>query len=287
MYNKLFINPAFAGHYEEITLTAVYRNQWSGFPGAPETGLVSANIPFEQRRVGLGLNISQASLGVTDRLTFDVNYAYRVPLSTGHLSIGLAASVRQFKVDFTDPRLFAIHDLSQDVAIDPIKESRSLLNFGTGVYFQARDYYVGFSIPRILSSDLDFDEAFNKSQEVQHVYLMGGMVFPISADWVLKPQALIKYVSQTPIDLDLNISLQFQEKLTAGLTFRTGGDGGQLVESVDLILGVQFLNQWRLGFAYDYTLSSIRQYENGSIEVLVQYFIPQKIKQDIINPRYF
>ena len=35
-FNELVINPAYAGSQVQLSLTAMYRNQWVNFPGAPE-----------------------------------------------------------------------------------------------------------------------------------------------------------------------------------------------------------------------------------------------------------
>ena len=42
--NKLYLNPAFAGSQEGLTLSTAYRNQWSYVPGGFNTYAVSADI---------------------------------------------------------------------------------------------------------------------------------------------------------------------------------------------------------------------------------------------------
>jgi len=37
MFNGLFINPAYAGSQEAISMMAIYRQQWVGVDGAPRT----------------------------------------------------------------------------------------------------------------------------------------------------------------------------------------------------------------------------------------------------------
>ena len=55
MYNMNVVNPAYAGSKEGLSLTALYRKQWSGLDGAPETFTFSAHAPFGDK-VGLGLS---------------------------------------------------------------------------------------------------------------------------------------------------------------------------------------------------------------------------------------
>src|SRR5687768_15847649 len=64
MFNGLVINPAYAGSAETFTATALFRKQWVGMTGAPETQTFSAHSPVDdvvnRRRPG-----SPVSLGVT------------------------------------------------------------------------------------------------------------------------------------------------------------------------------------------------------------------------------
>ena len=36
IYSGLLINPAYAGSQDALNITAAYRNQWTGFEGAPK-----------------------------------------------------------------------------------------------------------------------------------------------------------------------------------------------------------------------------------------------------------
>ena len=72
------------------------------------------------------------------------------------------------------------------------------------------------------------------------------------------------------------------------MTYRTGGSNGNVGESLDIMVGLQVTDQLMLGIAQDFTLSDLRQYDQGSIELLLHYRVigsgPQK---KIANPRFF
>ena len=104
----------------------------------------------------------------------------------------------------------------------------------------------------------------------------------------MTPQILYKVAKNSPGDLDLNFSFTFKDILTTGFTIRTGGSENGIAESLDIILGIQVSKKLLFSFAYDYTLSDIGDYENGSLEFLLNYrFIPGKKEQETTNPRYF
>ena len=52
MYNTLSVNPAYAGSRGELSMTAIYRSQWTGLDGAPETFNINFHSPIRNSRVG-------------------------------------------------------------------------------------------------------------------------------------------------------------------------------------------------------------------------------------------
>jgi len=44
MYNMSVVNPAYAGSKDAVSMGALYRKQWAGFDGAPETGTFSSIV---------------------------------------------------------------------------------------------------------------------------------------------------------------------------------------------------------------------------------------------------
>ena len=92
MYNKLAINPAFAGALPSTSFGLLYRNQWMGFEGSPVTQSLSANIPFLDQRVGVGANLIHSTIGISDMWTLSGMYAYRLPMGNGFISCLLYTS---------------------------------------------------------------------------------------------------------------------------------------------------------------------------------------------------
>lgn len=288
MYNKLALNPAFAGNEEYLTATMIYRDQWIGFPGAPNAQVLNINLPRLGPRVGLGFNIERQSIGITEKITYEGMYAYKFFLGKGTLSMGINVSGRNYILDYTDPRLYAVQDIRLDPSIPQTQESRNLFNAGFGLYYNTNNFYIGGSIPRMIRGDLDFDENQLFSTEVRHLLVMTGGTFILDKDWRLTPQFLFKAAENTPFSFDINISTTWKEIYTTGLTYRTGGNQNDWGESIDVIFGFQISERMLMGFAYDIQLAKIRNSSSGSIELMLNYvFVPKKIKTVVINPRYF
>lgn len=78
MFNKMAYNPAYAGSFESPTLTAIYRKQWIGLEGSPETQVLSYNQRMLNNRVGIGGTLTRSVIGITRNITLDVPYAYQI-----------------------------------------------------------------------------------------------------------------------------------------------------------------------------------------------------------------
>lgn len=288
MYYKLGYNPGFAGAREAPCVSAIYRNQWLGIDGAPQMQILSFNMPLLNQRIGVGANLVRQSVGITELITFDGVYSYRFPLWRGYLGIGIQGSIRSLSINYQDPRLKGTQSIDIDPAVPDLSQRRFLFNFGTGLYYQGEKFYVGLSAPRLLPSNIDFAETEQEvSREVQHVYLMGGFSIDLGEKVRLQPQMLVKFVPNTPIDADVNLSAIFSERYTTGLSYRLGGSSSGFGESVSILLAGQLSKMILLGFSYDITLSELRDFNTGSMEVLLRACFGKSEGEDIVNPRFF
>ena len=286
MYNKLAINPAYAGARGVPSVTAIYRNQWAGFDGAPKSFLASFNSPFLSKRVGVGVTMSQQQAGFNRDFLAALAYSYDlISQDEVSLRVGMQGSIRSLSIDFTK----AQPGQPGDPSLDNQKINDIYGNVGAGIYatFIER-FYLGFSVPRIYSNSIGFSNpnAVLSAKEYRHFYGMAGAIFPISEDINLMPAVLLKYVKNAPFNADLNLNLDIRQKVTAGISYRLGGDGPG--DSVDLLVFWQATPQVGVGAAYDFTLSQIRDYTAGSFEILLQADLKKKEgKKKMSNPRFF
>ncbi len=289
MYYKLGYNPGFAGSQDAACVTCIYRQQWLGLNGAPSMAIATFNMPLNNQRVGIGANLYRHTIGITTMYNADLAYSYRVRLGRGMLGLGIQGSLRSMEQDFA--KTTATQPKAQDGSIPGSTSSKFLFNFGTGLYYNSDKFYVGLSAPRLLENNIDFtDSDIIISREVQHFYLMGGVTFDLNENLALKPQALLKHAAKAPVDFDANLSLLIQNRYVAGITYRLGGnkENGN-GESIDLLLGAQLTPSLMFSFSYDYTLSDIKGYSNGSIEASIRYCFGKtnEAGKEYDNPRFF
>jgi type IX secretion system PorP/SprF family membrane protein len=285
MYNQLYLNPGYAGARGIPYFTALYRNQWTGFKGAPVSKLLSFNSPLFGDRVGFGLTVSNHTQGLENKWDATMAYSYNIAITDeSGVRFGLQGSFRYQGIDFSDPSVEIVDPGDQSILYDE-QLNKYNGNFGVGIYANIKQTYFGVSVPHFFPSELGINP--NNIPEIartySHFYLMAGTMVPLTRDIKFKPAILAKYVKNAPFDLDVNASLLFNETFTAGLSYRLGGDGAG--DSVDLLALYQ-VNSVGIGIAYDISLSDIKQTSSGSFEVLLKYdFI--KERSDMANPRFF
>ncbi len=288
MHNKLAFNPAYAGSSGVPCMNVLHRSQWNGFEGAPVSQSIGFQMPLFKERVGFGISIVHDQLGPTNSWNASMIYSYHVDFGKSKLGIGVQGSMRNYRVNWDETE--ATHLGDGTIPTSP-SGSKFLPNFGAGLYLHSPRYYVGLSVPHFLKSQLSLvDNQFELSdinREELHGFLMAGMVFDLNSNLKLKPAALVKYAKNSPLDFDLHASLIFFDKLWLGATYRGGGDlFNSAGESIDAVLQLQLSESIRLGLAYDFTLTKIRDYTSGSYEIMLDYCFHYQGKR-LTNPRFF
>jgi type IX secretion system PorP/SprF family membrane protein len=264
-------------------MTGLFRSQWIGFEGAPQSFLLSVHSPFLSKRVGVGVNLSQRKVGLTRDFNGALAYSYDlVSRKDMSLRVGLSGSVRSQNIAFSEAK----PGDKGDPSIDNVNTNEILGNVGAGLYATfAEKFYVGLSVPRIYTNRIGFNPTLQKvAEESIHYYAMAGVIIPIGEDVNLMPAVLAKYVKNAPFDADINLNLDIRQKFTTGISYRAGGDGAG--DSVDLLAFWQASPQMGVGVAYDFPLSKIKNYSTGSVEVLLQADL-KKRKKGMSNPRFF
>ena len=215
-------------------------------------------------------------------------YSYKLKIKEVNLNLGLQASFRQFANDFTKDGLFAIDGFEIDPSISQERFSTNVFNVGAGLYLNAQRFYLGISVPRLVKADIDSEATNSLSQETRHIYGMFGLNFNLGSFWQLRQNNLFKYSENAPFDFDSQAIFIYQDQVHLGLNLRAGGSQKSLLESTGIILGFRFSPKILASMSYDFNTTELREFENGSFEILLKYdFIKDKTPKLIQNPRYY
>lgn len=262
-FNPLAINPAFAGTQNEFNASALYRKQWVNLDGAPTTLTFSANSGIRNRPIGLGIVMSMETIGVHSDFSLYLSYAYRIKWKDGALSMGIQAGFTQLKSDFTQLTLNNINDPNLSGLISKLRP-----NFGTGIFYERKNFYTGLSVPYLINSKFfqGGDVQFSDARSKRYYFFVIAKIFDVNERLQLKPETMIRFQEGAPLGIDLNLKFILDQRIGLGTFYRSG-------DALITTFEFQLNENLRLGYAYEWTLSNLNQYSRGTHEFMVNYRI--------------
>ena len=277
MFNKLLVNPAYAGSKELFTIDVLNRTQWVGIDGAPQTLTISAHTAMRNKNVGLGVYVFRDELGPTIDQGIMGTYAYRIYMRNGSLAFGLQFGLKYFDFDWNQMNL-----KHPDYLFDPQDVRRITPDANFGVYYQSNRMYIGFSSKQLLENEYGLARSNGKSsfsKLARHFYLMSGFAVPVVDKIVFRPSVMAKYVPKAPIQLDLNASFIFGKLFWVGVSYRTA-------KAMTFLTEIKISDRLKLGYSYDWYLNELQPFNYGSHEIRLGFEFPL-FESRMTTPRYF
>lgn len=275
MYNTTAINPAYAGSRGVLSVFGLYRTQWIGLDGAPETSTFSINTPLNNKKLGLGVSLVNDKIGPTNENTLSGDFSYTVPTSENFkLSFGLKATANLFNLD--------VNKLSYEDQDDPqfqdLKNKFSP-NIGAGVYWHSDRAYIGLSVPNFIETNrYDANDVAIFKDKINY-YLMAGYVFDVNYYVKFKPAILTKMVEGAPLQVDVSGNFMFNDKFVVGLAYRWSA-------SVSAMAGFQITDGMYIGYGYDHETTRLQKYNSGSHEIFLRFDFFNNYNR-MTSPRFF
>ncbi|MGB6153521.1 MAG: type IX secretion system membrane protein PorP/SprF [Pricia sp.] len=289
MFNTMSVNPAYAGSRGQLSIAGLYRSQWVGLDGAPQSFTFNLHSPVRNSNIGYGLSIVNDKIGegTVQETYIDGLISYTVDVSlTGKLSFGLKVGGNLLNLDYERLRQRNDPQFQEIVATDNI-ENRFSPNIGLGVYYHTNKFYAGLSAPNLLETE-HFDNENSDANEIDFLakdrvnfYLITGYVFDLNDNLTLKPALLTKVVGGAPLQVDVSANFLFAEKFSFGAAYRWDA-------AVSALAGFQLTDQIMLGLAYDREITDFgaQQFSSGSFEVFLRWELLRSFEK-LVSPRFF
>jgi len=277
MFNQLVINPAYTGSRDVLSLTALYRHQWAGLGGAPRTQSIFFHSPLPNPRNNFGFALVHDRLGVSYHSSLNFTYAYRIDFgeNRGRLAFGLQGGLSLIQDRWTD----VTTDQTGDYVFGANSPTFLVPRAGFGIFYDTHRWYVGASVPYLLDyRNSDYTNYVSKSMNYKPLMLSGGLLIRFNPDLLLRPSFLFKYIKGSQPQVDLNANLIIKDALWVGASYRTG-------DAMVGILEYQLNPQLKIGYSYDYSLTALQKFNNGSHEIMLRYEFGYLVKT--MSPRYF
>jgi type IX secretion system PorP/SprF family membrane protein len=271
MFNTLTYNPGVAGTSGMICATAINRQQWVGFKGAPSTTVfnVSAPVSLFKRRHGVGLSIETDNVGFDKDLNLSGVYTYLADLNFGKLGIGVSLGMlsKTLEPSWYIPDGDGFTPPDQDPLIPVSKENFIAFDAGLGLYLLADKYYAALSVTHLNQPKIRYTKEGGDDVTTyvsRHFYLTAGYTFQLAnPSFELLPSAFA-YSDGKVVQFNVTSLVRYNKKVWGGVSYRAG-------DALIGIAGVELYNGLRIGYSYDFPLSDIRKSTSGSHEFMVNY----------------
>ena len=260
MMNDYVMNPAITGKNDFWEVKSNNRLNWIGITDAPRTFILSAHGPFRKYNMGMGVTIFSDVTGPTSRTGAHISYAYQLKLSDKlRLGMGLSIGILQFRIDGTKVDLYQQGDPAFPNAVMSAYSADA--TFGVNLYH--KNFTVGFSAPQIIGNNLSFDsgQGDGSSTLARHFMLMGAYTFHVG-NFGIMPNVLLKYVYPVPPQFDAGLRLDYRDQFWIGASYRHD-------DAVSFMGGLLYKDFLMFGYSYDMNTSNLRNYSDGSHEVMI------------------
>jgi type IX secretion system PorP/SprF family membrane protein len=260
MLNDLAINPAIAGKDNFADVRSNNRYQWVGMTDAPRTYMLTLHSPLKNKHMGLGTHIYTDIVGPTRRIGISLAYAYRIKIAEKtRLSFALSAGIQQWGID---GHKLILHDAGDDNLLTQY-QTKTVPDFGAGLYVHNEKWYVGFSAPQLYQSPIKlYKDGDDKGTLVRHFILNAAYKIDISDDFKVEPSFLVKYATPAPIEIDFGTRVIYQEQMWLGIGYRHK-------DAITGLIGFMYKNYLMIGYSYDFTTSNLKKYSSGTHELML------------------
>jgi type IX secretion system PorP/SprF family membrane protein len=266
MFNTLTYNPGVAGVSGMVCATAINRQQWVGFDGAPSTTIFNVSAPVSPFKInsGVGLLVESDNIGFDKDINISASYSYHLDLGQGVLGIGLNAGMlnKTLNPEWEIPTGDSHTPPSGDPLIPENKESHVAFDAGLGLYYNADKYYASLSVTHINQPKIKFSKG--TPYVSRHYYLTAGYTIQLPDPSLELLPSVFAFSDGKAMQFNLTSLIRYNKKVWGGVSYRYG-------DAIIGIIGLELFNGLRLGYSYDFTISDMANSSKGSHEFMINY----------------
>jgi type IX secretion system PorP/SprF family membrane protein len=284
--NPTAFNPAAAGTENSLVFTGGFRQQWSGFEGAPQTQVITVHLPVYYLSSGVGLKIENDVLGARRMTQVQLQWSVRRRMAGGILSIGAGGGLAQLAIDFTKLRTpdgeygSSFNHNDNNLNVPALNATAPILE--AGVYFKNERLSLGVGATQLTESKFRLqEEKLTNWQTKRSLFAHFSTGITLFGNLKCHPTVLLKS-DLTQHQADFSLYGQYDENILLGASYR--GYSVKTTDAVVFFAGFKLNPQWRLNYAYDWTLSPLRTVQTGSHEIILQYNYGQSIGKGKLPP---
>lgn len=303
--NQFMVNPAAAGVYGFTDVTISGRLQWQGFTNAPKSSYASVCAPISKapKRVynpslrmsngpikspevetgklkhAIGGQLTSDEAGAFRKISFSGTYAIHLPLggpgSGYNLSFG--AKIGMTNNVFLQDRAVVLNPTTDATYTGFVanQANQNIMNIGSGLYLYSSKLFLGISADQLTRDLVSFGTSSSNFDSRIHAYVTAGFKVIDKPTFTLTPSVLVKYMSPAPACIEGSIQAVFNNRFWAAVSYRN-------TDAIVGALGLTISNKFKFGYSYDYSVSKLKNYANGSHELVLGIMLGRTVSTSSI-----
>jgi type IX secretion system PorP/SprF family membrane protein len=276
MLNKYRDNPAYGGLERSLSTFVSYRDQYNSLNGNPKTLYIGADMPIYIWNGALGFSVYNQKAGVINNSDVKLSYNYVMGTPLGFVSIG-----GRLGVDIVNINSAGIVTPDGDYEggfnhNDPFIENNNFSGHGLsgelGAYFYGSNIEAGITLMEIPN------HGFRLGSGRYNRRMAAGVFFQYKYQWtedlIILPSAMIR-IDKAVLQTDFGAFAKIKQDFLIGFNCR--GYNSHSIDSGAFIIGTNIGKKYFITYSYDFGLSSLRSYNQGSHEIMLSYNLQKLI----------
>jgi type IX secretion system PorP/SprF family membrane protein len=246
-------NPAATGLLNDHYFSLNNRIQWAGFSGAPNTINALYDVKISSLNSGVGVGYTFEEIGSTQSNKVNLNYSYHIDLGDDKvIGIGLAGTYNRLVFQEVSST-YEVYGNGSVVQTGGSPEN--FTNMNAGIMFKTPKLLLGASVTQLLEST---GSAFYSP--AKHAFVTASYAINVSETFILSPKLLAKSDFRSA-QFDFNLVATYNKMYWLGIGYRAS-------DAIIFSGGIEIMERFRIGYIYDRTTSLLRNYSNGSHEII-------------------
>jgi type IX secretion system PorP/SprF family membrane protein len=256
-------NPGAVGKESKLNVAGAYNMSFGGYEHNPKTMYIAADMPlrFLNTMHGVGIQLLNDEIGLFTHKRILVQYAYKFRMLGGTLSIGVQGGM--LNEGFKGSEV-VLPDEETDPAFVTTDVNGSAMDVSTGLYYQRKSWYLGFSALHLTAPSVDLGDksVFDISRMF---YLTGGYNIRLRNPFFTIHPTVLGRTDGTAYRVDMTARVKY----THDRKMLYAGVGYSPTNSVTAMVGGNF-HGICLGYSYEMFTSGTGM-GNGCHELFVGY----------------
>jgi type IX secretion system PorP/SprF family membrane protein len=256
-------NPGAVGKESKLNVAGAYNMSFGGYEHNPKTMYIAADMQlrFLNTMHGVGIQLLNDEIGLFTHKRILVQYAYKFRMLGGTLSIGVQGGM--LNEGFKGSEV-VLPDEETDPAFVTTDVNGSAMDVSTGLYYQRKSWYLGFSALHLTAPSVDLGDksVFDISRMF---YLTGGYNIRLRNPFFTIHPTVLGRTDGTAYRVDMTARVKY----THDRKMLYAGVGYSPTNSVTAMVGGNF-HGICLGYSYEMFTSGTGM-GNGCHELFVGY----------------